>query len=303
MQRKPLIIDTDIGGDVDDTWTLGMLFRSDAVELKGITTETGDPLYRAALCAKLLETAGLAPVPIGLGKPGIKKRCCQGEWLGDYRIPAAFDLSRSPVSVIAETVRKSEVPVTLLAIGPLSNPADLVREAPDVIGKIDLVAMGGSVFRGYFGRETPSLEYNIMADAESAKTVFRAPWHSALLVPLDICGNVLLRGEKFQTLKRSDAVMAKAVMANHEIWCKWKLAAKEECPYKYEVESTLLADPAAAALIVKPELAKIEELPLSVTDEGMTVVDRGNGTPMQVALDWHDVEEFYDLVLELLMKF
>ena len=75
MQRKPLIIDTDIGGDVDDTWTLGMLFRSDAVELKGITTETGDPLYRAALCAKLVETAGLAPVPIGLGKPGIKKRC------------------------------------------------------------------------------------------------------------------------------------------------------------------------------------------------------------------------------------
>ena len=63
MQRKPLIIDTDIGGDVDDTWTLGMLFRSDAVELKGITTETGDPLYRAALCAKLVETAGLAPVP------------------------------------------------------------------------------------------------------------------------------------------------------------------------------------------------------------------------------------------------
>ena len=54
---------------------------------------------------------------------------------------------------------------------------------------------------------------------------------------------------------------------------------------------------------MKPELAKIEELPLSVTDEGMTVVDRGHGTPMQVALGWHDVEEFYDLILELLMKF
>ena len=65
--RLPVVLATDIGTDIDDTWALAMLLRSPELDLKLVLTETGDPRYRAAVAAKFLEAAGRSDVPIGLG--------------------------------------------------------------------------------------------------------------------------------------------------------------------------------------------------------------------------------------------
>ena len=65
----PVILDTDIGSDIDDTWALAMLMRCPELDLKMVLTETADTTYRAALTAKFLTVAGRDDVPIAIAPP------------------------------------------------------------------------------------------------------------------------------------------------------------------------------------------------------------------------------------------
>ena len=71
---RPVILDTDIGTDIDDTWALAMLLASPELDLRLITTVSGDVRYRGDLCAGLLAVAGRRDVPIGLGAGGAAGR-------------------------------------------------------------------------------------------------------------------------------------------------------------------------------------------------------------------------------------
>jgi inosine-uridine nucleoside N-ribohydrolase len=127
MQRIPVILDTDIGTDIDDTWALALLLKSPEVDLKLAVSTTGDTVYRARLLAKLFEAAGRVDIPVGVGLPlddASREVCPQAGWLGDY------DLARYPgkvhadgVGALIETIMMSPEPVTLLGIGPLPNIA------------------------------------------------------------------------------------------------------------------------------------------------------------------------------------
>ena len=65
--KIPVILDTDIGSDIDDTWALGLLLKSPEVDLRLAVSATGDTRYRARLLAKMLQTAGRSDVPVGVG--------------------------------------------------------------------------------------------------------------------------------------------------------------------------------------------------------------------------------------------
>ena len=68
MNRKiPVILDTDIGNDIDDTWALGMLLNSPELDLRLLLTSTGDARYRAKVAARFLEACGRSDIPVGIG--------------------------------------------------------------------------------------------------------------------------------------------------------------------------------------------------------------------------------------------
>jgi len=69
MKKIPVILDTDIGFDIDDLWALVMILKSPELDIKLITTDTGDTYYRAKLVAKTLEIANRTDIPIGVGIP------------------------------------------------------------------------------------------------------------------------------------------------------------------------------------------------------------------------------------------
>ena len=83
LKRKPVILDTDIGTDVDDTWALALIMRSPELELKAATLVSYDTAFRARLTAKLLRTEGHPDIPLGLGPTTSTdtKYNCQQEWL------------------------------------------------------------------------------------------------------------------------------------------------------------------------------------------------------------------------------
>src|SRR5215831_13245442 len=87
----PVILATDIGDDIDDTWALGLLLKCPELDLKLVVTEYGKAEYRAKLLAKFLQTTGRAQVPVAVGPEGEPHgEGGQAAWVKDY------DLSSYP---------------------------------------------------------------------------------------------------------------------------------------------------------------------------------------------------------------
>lgn len=86
MKRIPVILDTDIGGDIDDTWALAMLLRSPELDLKLVVTDTGNTAYRARVAAKLLEIGGRTDVPVGVGIHLADETGPQEPWVAGYEL-------------------------------------------------------------------------------------------------------------------------------------------------------------------------------------------------------------------------
>ena len=156
----PVILDTDIGDDIDDTWALGFLLRSPELDLRLVVSDFGNTRYRAKIIAKFLERAGRTDVPVGIGLKPEDKGGRQAAWVKDY------DLSRYPgkvhedgIKALIDTIMGSSDPVTLICIGPVPNVAEALRREPRIAQKARFVGMDGSVRKGYGGKATIDAEW------------------------------------------------------------------------------------------------------------------------------------------------
>ncbi|MFP8873554.1 MAG: nucleoside hydrolase [Myxococcota bacterium] len=295
MAGIPTILDTDIGVDVDDVWALAMMLRSPELDVRLITTTTGDTTYAAKIVARLLEIAGRTDIPIGIGIPLQATPQPQAEWVEDY------DLARYPgslhidgVGALVETIRTSEDPVTVVGIGPLPNIAAALQRDPGMIDNSRFVGMHGSIRRGYLGIPKPMAEYNVKQFTKAAQTVFRAPWDFTL-APLDTCGTVTLSGERFASIRDCKDPLTAAVIENHRMWVK-----RTDLPHIRDLDpehqSSTLYDTLAIYLAFSEELLEMEPLTIRVNEEGQTRIDKA-GQSMRCATEWKDFEAFQDLLV------
>ena len=87
MRRIPVILDTDIGDDIDDTWALALMLKCPELDVKLVVSDTGDTTYRAKIIAKMLEVAGRTDIPVGVGSLLEGRRAVpQGPWVEGYRL-------------------------------------------------------------------------------------------------------------------------------------------------------------------------------------------------------------------------
>jgi inosine-uridine nucleoside N-ribohydrolase len=302
--KIPVILDTDIGDDIDDTWALALLLKSPEVDLKMVVTDTGDTAYRAKIAAKLLEVAKRTDVAVGVGIPRGTKPGPQAAWVADY------DLARYPgkvhqdgVAAMIQLMMDSPQPITLVCIGPMPNIRAALEKEPRIAQRVRFVGMHGSVRKGYGGSPKPDAEWNVRADVQACRKVFTAAWPMTI-TPLDTCGIVHLRGEKYAKVARSSDPIARAVIENYRIW--WK-AHNPNKPEKIEASSTLF-DTVAAYLAFSsradipgrpPSLLNVERLPIRVTDDGFTRIDP-KGKQIDCAMSWKDLGAFEDLLVERL---
>ncbi len=297
-RRTAVIFDTDIGDDIDDTWALALLLKCPELDVKLVTTDMGKGTNRARLVAKLLEVAGRTDIPIGVGHGSLDGEHAQMEWVGDYALDSyPGTVHDDGVQAMIETINASEQPVTIIAVGPVPNIAEALRRDPGIAAKARFVGMHGAVRKGYGDSKEVVPEYNVKADIAACQTALAAPW-DVTITPLDTCGLVVLRGDKFSRVRDSDDPMLRALIENYDVWAEnaeWFAEGKER---KHQESSTLF-DTVAVYLAVTDELCRIETLPIRVTDEGMTVVDPGAKT-MRVATDWKDLAAFENWLVERL---
>ena len=291
--KTAVILDTDIGDDIDDTWALAMLLKSPELDLKLVTTTCGKAEYRAKLVAKLLTIAGRGDIPIGLGEGGHDGSGGQQAWVEDYKLSDYHGtVHQNGVAAIIDLIEVSQQPITVISIGPSHTLAAALKLKPAIASKAFFVGMQGSVFKGYDGGPV-SAEWNVKANVAAAKTVLSAPWKKVTITPLDTCGLVVLSGERFQKLVKSDDPLVKALMENYRIWAKKSRVGQLN-------SSSVLFDTVAVYLAYPDtKLLKQETLPIRVTDEGFTQVDP-KGRKMAVATAWKDLDGYRDRLVEVL---
>jgi purine nucleosidase len=192
-----ILIDTDIGTDVDDILALGLALRSPELELAAITVVYGDVDLRGRMVAKVLALAGAPPIPLGRGVelPLLRQRSVY--WPGHEGVGLLDGSEPTPdmphaVDLIIRTVRARPGEITLVPIGPLTNLAAAVILDPAIAPLVkEVVMMGGVAGRGLDLR-LPPVEHNIRCDPEAAAVVFAAGW-PITMVGLDVTTRVHLR--------------------------------------------------------------------------------------------------------------
>lgn len=292
---KPVILATDIGDDIDDTWALGFLLKCPELDLKLAVTEYGKPQYRAKLLAKFLQVTGHGHVPVGLGsEQGPKGEGGQAAWVRDY------DLATYPgkvhadgVQAMIELILHSREPVTLIAIGPMPTVAAALRREPRIAKHLRFVGMDGSVRVGYDGAAQPSAEWNVKADVPAAQAAFAADWPMTI-TPLDTCGLVKLEGEEYRAVAQSSDKVAATVMENYRLW-----SAGGQDSRAAESHSSVLFDTVAVYLAFAQAFCPLESLALRVDAEGFTRVDP-QGKRMEVATQWKDLDGYRRFLVERL---
>ena len=297
--RRPVILDTDIGDDIDDTWALIMLLRMPELDLKLAVGDFGNGLYRARLLAKLLQVAGRSDVPVGLGLSPVDDTGLQSEWLGEYQLADyPGEIYEDGVDAIIQTIHASPEPVTLLCLGPVPNIAEALRRDPSIADNARIVGMFGSIYSGYVGDESPAAEWNVRVDPASLQAVFAAPWECTI-TPLDTCGRVVLDGKNFRQINASADPLLGTLMENYRVWLPG--APYIEPGKDPSIESTTLFDTVAVYLAAREDLVDMETLPITVTDDGYTVIDPDKGRPVRCAVRWRDQSKFEAELTEILL--
>lgn len=296
----PVVLDTDIGMDVDDVWALAFLLNCPELDVKLITTATGDTEYRAKIVAKLLQVAGREDIPIGIGIPLDDSPQTHAAWLGSYSLADyPGEIHGDGVGAMVDTIMAEDEPVSLVCIGPLPNVAAALARETRLSTRARFVGMHGSLRRGYLGAPKPMREYNVKHHALAARAVFAASWEK-VITPLDTCGTVVLDGERFARIRRSENPLSQAVLANHFGWFDavggWPLLKDINA----DVQSSVLYDAVAVYLAFGEAHLVMESLPVLVTSDGKTVIDDA-GSQVSCAMDWRDKDAFLDLLTERLL--
>ncbi len=296
MARIPVILDTDIGGDIDDTWALALLLRSPELDVKLIVTDTADTVYRAKVAAKLLEVAGASHIPIGIGLrfPSDGPRERQLPWVREY------DLAHYPgvihedgVQALIDALLSAAEPVTLVAIGPMPNLAEALRREPRIVEHAHFVGMFGSFHWHHRTNLCLSMEpgaipeFNVIQALPAARAVLHAPWLSVTLTPLDTCAWVMLDGERYARLRASRDPLVRAVLENYDIWSP---RTAESDPATH---TSVLYDTVAVHLAHTTRHLAMRSLRVRVDDAGYTREDP-DGVPMQLALAWENLPAYLD---------
>jgi inosine-uridine nucleoside N-ribohydrolase len=203
----PILIDCDPGHD--DAMALLLALASPELELLGVTTTHGNTtLANTTVNAlKILELAGRGDVPVAAGaerpllrEPRVADHVHGASGLDgpDLPAPSIAPVAAHAVDFLAERLRTSDRPVTLVPTGPLTNIALLLARHPDAAAKAErIVLMGGAIAEGNI---TPAAEFNIWSDPEAAARVF-AGGIDVTMVGLDVTHRALMTPADADTLR------------------------------------------------------------------------------------------------------
>jgi purine nucleosidase len=254
-----VILDTDIGTDVDDCLALALILGSPELQLEGVTCVYGDVVLRARMTRELLNLRGRGDVPVlrGAHEPLLGLRPVyweghEGQGLVGQEEDTPAESGEDAVDYIVRTVLEKPEEIHLLAIGPLTNIALAFKRDPRVARDLAHLTIMGGVLRGPQSLGLAYVEHNIRCDPEAAHVVLSAG-APVTLVPLDVTTRVRITPEHVARIAAAGTPFHAAVADQVARY-----------PRFGRLGYTFLHDPLAAAVAVRPDLVGLETVHVDV---------------------------------------
>lgn len=266
---KPLriLLDTDPG--VDDAIAIFLALRSPEIQVEAITAVSGNvPLaFTLPNALSLLEIAGRPEIPVagGAAVPLVRRLVTAAYVHGnnglggvEFPEPKIKPVTESATDLIRRVIHVNPGEITIVAIGPLTNIATVLKADPSIAPLIkSFVLMGGALGGGNI---TPAAEFNFYVDPEAARIVFDAGV-PITMVGLDVTNKVLLRESQIRTLEAAQNPIGQAAGKI--------MRATMGRIYKTNDETVVaMHDPLTIASLVDPSIVTLRDYYVQVETTG-----------------------------------
>ena len=292
--RIKVIVDMDIGDDIDDSFALALLLQSPEFDIIGITAAWGDTALRAQLLERMLRETGHSQITIaqGAASTGNPQPFTQARYAKRGKLPASVPA----VDFLLDQIKRQPGQITLIALGPLTNVGAAITRDPTTFGKLKQVAMmGGSVRAGYRKSQyvparPADKEYNIVSDIPAAQKLFTSGV-PIVMMPLDSTQIRLDEVERNALLGHGSAVTDALALMYHQ----WIDAYQ---PWSSNMPS--LFDVVPVAWMIDPKTCPTTPLRIVVGDDGYTREQPGK--PNAAVCLASDQQRFFDILMPRLLK-
>jgi purine nucleosidase len=260
-QPIPVILDTDIGDDIDDALALAAALQSPELKVLAVTTVLQQGSRRGDLTYRILEMYGRTGIPVGIGA----EQTLLGKLNNDFvkqtdQLPADYHMPgprRNGVQLTIDTIMKSPEKVTVLAYGPATNVALALRAEPRIKDRIErIVLMNGVFFRA-------GLEYNTYRDPEASQIVYNSGL-PVVAVGLDVTMKCMLTFDQLDQMEKSPYENVRFL---RKLIASWQNGNAQQRP--------ILHDPLAILVTFRPELVETEKGTVTVETKGQPGVSYG----------------------------
>jgi len=309
--KRPVILDCDPGHD--DAISLILALSSSELDVLAVTTSAGNQTPDKTLnnALRVLTLLGRNDIPVagGAPKPLARELIIAANVHGESGLdgptlpdPAFAPVSQHAIELIAEKVRHSKQPVTLVPTGPLTNIALFLAAHPELHHNIDsIVLMGGAAGVGNW---TPAAEFNIYVDPEAADMVFKSGI-PIVMCGLDVTHEAQIMDEDIERIRAINNPIAKCVA---ELLDFFMIYHRDP---KWGFTGAPLHDPCTIAWLLNPSLFTAVDCWVGIETkgeytQGMTVVDRYQltGKPHNAKVLFNiDRPSFVDFIVERLNEY
>jgi len=296
--RQKVILDCDLGGDIDDAFAVALVLTSPEFEVLGLVMDHGLTTKRAQVACELLYETGMEHIPVVVGRqtPSVigQDKELAGEssqfiWANGFSKVKPVD--KPAAEFIIENLRRYPHEVILFTVAPLPNIGEVIDKDPEALKLAKhIYSMFGSFYMGYNAGPVPDAEWNVRADVESAKK-FAASGAPITYAGLDITTFVKLGEEYRDKLLMRQSPLTNALCGLYTLWgYEW-----------FARPDPTLFDVVAVSMALWPDLFTTRKAHVRVIDGGYTVVDESKAPNCEIGMTINK-EEFLRRIMERYLR-
>ena len=296
-----VVVDTDIGSDFDDTWSITYLLSRSIpgdparlFDFQLIQCSSFNTTSRARIATKMLFDMNRFDVAVAVGEytgeNSVPQLPAVGAWLLDDWVAAGGKLSYGTAALEALLAAATpDDPLHVVEIAPATSFGGVVGAHPLLASNAIVSAMSGSVYHGYDNSSTQEAEYNVYINVSASQSMYAASYLSPLMTaPLDTSGLLRCFDPEFTALidaENDEHPYAAVLLKNYRVWCNCVPSAAAGTDTLYDAQAAYqMASYAMARGVAPPAIANLtlEALRMTVNSSGFTNIDAA-GQPVWAA--------------------